>query len=225
MILTSDVTHTNFCTCTTISRRKILPWSDVSRNLPFSVSIKRKIVNERRSCFIDKLVTWLPLGMLTLRVLRASPYLHLSSPASYSFRVLSSFYSPSILFAFTQLTSDAFRGNSGSFGDFGSIFFIVTDQVTSSIIYMNNISYPEIRKSNIWPFSDFSSISHLLPSLSLYFHIIIYHLFTGYISSSYFKLYYYIIISTNSSYHLYSWIISHYLLTNLLISFHSDIIS
>ena len=46
-----------------------------------------KIENCKRKTqlFIDKtLVTWLPLGMLTLRVLRASPYLHLSSPASSS---------------------------------------------------------------------------------------------------------------------------------------------
>ena len=78
------------------------------------ISIKRNCKRRKHKLFIDKsLVTWLPLGMLTLRVLRASPYLHFSSPASSSFRD-STFLSflPPFLSAFIILKSTASRGKS-----------------------------------------------------------------------------------------------------------------
>ena len=51
-------------------------------------------------------------------------------------------FSPSILSPFIHFTSEAYRGYSGSFGDFGSIVFMVASQVSSSIVDRENSLHP-----------------------------------------------------------------------------------
>ena len=85
------------------------------------------------------------LGIITLRVrvLRASPYLHLSSPASSSVRdsiplsVLPPFLSLSI-----TSREESNGGYIGSHTEFGSIYFIIAGQVTSSTIDRDISSHP-----------------------------------------------------------------------------------
>ena len=83
-----------------------------------------------------------------------------SSPSSISLSL-----SPFILSSFTQLMSDAFRGISGSFGDFRSIVFIVTSQVTSSTVDRENSSHPK----SISPKSTSAALYPSAPSISSIF--------------------------------------------------------
>ena len=98
-------------------KRKYPTRRNVRHNFPPLYFYKMQIVSRKRQLIIDKsLVTWLPLGMLTLRVLRASPYLHLSSPASSSLPS-STFLSflPPFCQSFFHLASSASGGNIGLF--------------------------------------------------------------------------------------------------------------
>ena len=108
---------------------------------------------------------WLLLGYLVVFIPFVFIVLLVSPPFSRIF-FLFEFYPPlpflpPALSTFIFIKSEAYRGFSGSFGDFGSIVFIVANQVTSSIVDCENSLLPKI----ISPLLDRPSLSSFFSTL------------------------------------------------------------